>query len=311
MSKADIFNAIVDAFNDAYGWLGKQFAEEFLYVAASQVMQRFLDIKRPRIRSHLLLMWDPGWYKSTLLGIASELLGEENCEYISDITPAVFRGTVVSANGTNEFVPPACKTKPFIIVTELGSLTAGSRSNMINQLFLITLEEGKVSVGLASLAKLSDEQKAQISAMYNIQFSNGRMTYTTTSTFLCATYDESYLTDYALVSRFEVMIPGKELGNELVESTDGREFIISDGVKERFREIINTAPPENLVEEWRRRIPKEVYSLGKIDPRIIRSVKSYRLARLFWEQDVDNNMLVERARYLLNTQAYIKMRLGV
>jgi len=306
MDKSILYNNIVKAFEESYGWLGRQFAEEFLHVVATQIIQQHSTTKQ-RIRSHLLLVWEPGWFKSTLLRIAADLLGEQNCAYMSDITPAVFRGTVTKTDDAVEFVPPACKTTPFIVVTEMGSLTTVKG---LLQLLLITLEEGIVTVGLASLAKLTELQRFEIAQMYNIQISNGRMTYRTTSSFLCATYDESYLNDFALVNRFDIMIPRKELNNELASMVDGNEFEIQNSLVEAFRDMIRRPPPDNLLTIWKSKLPKSIFHVGNINPRIMRSLKSYMLSMAFWEKNVTEDALLDRAKYLLYTQTYIKDRLS-
>jgi predicted DNA-binding ArsR family transcriptional regulator len=41
-------------------------------------------------------------------------------------------------------------------------------------------------------------------------------------------------------------------------------------------------------------------------PRIVRSLKVYRLARLFWGLDVDENMLIDRLHYMIYVQEQIQ-----
>jgi len=62
MDKKEIHHEIVQAFEDKYSWLGKQFAVEFLNSVASWNIQQFSNPDF-RIRRHLLLFWPPGYVK--------------------------------------------------------------------------------------------------------------------------------------------------------------------------------------------------------------------------------------------------------
>ena len=62
MKRKKIYEDIVDSFDTSYGWLGEQFAHNFLLSACSWNIQQY---SKPsfRMRRHLLLYWKPGWLK--------------------------------------------------------------------------------------------------------------------------------------------------------------------------------------------------------------------------------------------------------
>lgn len=61
MKRPEIYETIVDSFENKYSFLGKQFAEEFLLSVASSNIQKN---SKPefRVRRHLALFWPPAWF---------------------------------------------------------------------------------------------------------------------------------------------------------------------------------------------------------------------------------------------------------
>jgi len=158
MDKKEIFNEVVNAFEQKYSWLGKQFAQEFLYVFASHILHKSLAINGERIRSHLLLFWERDWFQRNLLFKVYEILGYSNCEYMLDIINKDLKGIVTRDYERRPiFIPPRVVRAPFIICTEMGAITKGLKR--VKKILLQMLKEDEVTVNLKKFVKLNKEEK--------------------------------------------------------------------------------------------------------------------------------------------------------
>jgi hypothetical protein len=316
MNRAEVFNAIVSAFKNKYSWLGEQFAEELLYIVAAQNMQEHLsfDDEDIRLRSHLLLFWPAGWFKSTLLKRAYILLGSQNCDFLSDITTAALRGSLDrDSDGNVVFIPPKCKVKPFLILTELGTVTSKQDKELV-QIFLQVLEEGIVTVDLVKFAALTEDQKREIeSALRGIMFSRespSTMIFITNCSILAATYNHKFVVDSAFSSRWDIMIPKQPFTSSLSAYVRKHRFRLEDEFRQKFREIIKSKPSNSLVDAWYEDLPKEIEERDEyISPRIMRSLLAFKLARLFWELEVNDQMLIDRFNYLRQVEMKVNSTL--
>jgi len=163
--RSKIYNEIVDAFEQKYFFLGKQFAEEFLLTAASRNIQ---DYSEPdfRVRRHLLLYWQCSWLKSSLLHKARHLLGRELCMGLSDISNAALRGTVEAGR----FISPYTLKRPFAVCTEFGQVVNKGDSSELVQKLLNVLEEGEVEVSLGKISLLTPEERIKAEEKWGIYF---------------------------------------------------------------------------------------------------------------------------------------------
>ena len=311
MLPREIYEEIVNAFEGKYSWLGKQFAEEFLYVFASYCLHNKLRLDGERIRTHLLLYWQQGWLKSSLLSKVYSILGAENCELMSDITKAALRGSVEHQDKEVVFIPPKVMRAPFIICTELGSITAKDSEDM-NQLLLAMLEEGIITVDLVKFARLSDEQRKEIELAYNIYFNTrSSITYTVNSVVIAGTYNTKYVLDDAFISRWQIVYPMHELDSRLTQYVDSNKFMINPKVIRELRRLLKENVNNELLEkEWFTPLPDSVYSYTtNLSPRLSRSLKFYKVARLFWDLEVSEDLLIKRLEYILYTQEKVKQTL--
>ena len=275
MKRRQAFETVVEAFENKYSFLGKQFAEEFLLSLASWNIQENSDPDY-RIRRHLLLFWAPGWLKSTLLMKAYNILGPELCLHMSDVSIAALRGTV----DCNKFITPFTLKKPFAVCTEFGQLATSSETEVVQKL-LNVLEEGIVTVSLAKISYLSEIQKEEIERKYPITFvDNSTFTYRANWILMAGTYNKKYLIDNALESRFIILTPRQKLGADLAKYVNKAEpfHLDLEAVHTVREEIKSTEPTDTIVD-----LPDEVYEeIPELTMRDTSYLNSYILCKEWW-----------------------------
>jgi len=290
MNRSTIYHNILDAFEHDFSWLGKQFAEEFLLSAASWNIQQYS--KPPfRVRRHLLLYWAPGWLKSSLLVRAYDLLSEELCTMMTDITNAALRGTV----DYGKFVSPFTLKRPFSVCTEFGQIVSGSDSSELIQKLLNVLEEGVVTVSLGKISQLSRVAKDEAERDYGITFiDDNTFTYRTNWVLLAGTYNRKFLVDNALESRFTLMIPENPLNSGLTK------HLIStrqEGIDEETVHNFRRAICEKNEVKSDSRLPEEIFDNDEnFNPRQCSAVLSYKMCRAWWGVKTSPEQLIRLSK---------------
>lgn len=287
MNRKKIFTEIVSEFEKKYSFLGKQFGEEFLLSVASWNIQHY-SLPDFRIRRHLLLLWEPGFVKSSLLLKAYRLLGTENCIPMSDVTNAALRGTV---NG-GKFVTPYVLVRPFSIATEFGQIMVSDQE--IVQKLLNVLEEGIVNVALAKISTLSEEAKDKCVKEHSIEFvDSNKFTYTTDWVLMAATYNEKFMSDHAFKSRFIVLKPTEPLGSKLTKHIiQSKPFVLGDDVVEGFRKELKSEEQVDCM----LKLPDEVFELNPfMSVRDANTIISKALCKKWWGFDTSKEEMIAEA----------------
>lgn len=294
IDRKEVHDIIVERFENKYSWLGKQFAQEFLETTASWNIQQF-SAPEYRARKHLALYWEPAWLKSTLLRKGFDLLGDELCMIMSDITVASLRGTV----DFGKFVPPYTLVRPFAIATEFGQVVGANKDEMVQKL-LNVLEEGLVTVSLSKISSLSPEQIEMVQNEYPmIRFvEKNTFTYETNWILIAATYNRKFMVDNAFESRFSLMIPDKPLTSELTKFVkNAPPYEMPDEVKESFRNFILD---DNHKMECNVKMPDELFDdeENRITPRQLALLSTYALTNEWWGIKVTNDDILAKAKKL-------------
>jgi len=328
LQPSEIYSDTIKSFNEKFSWLGEQFAKELLQVIATNTIQYFFKFKT-RIRDHLLLFWEPGKGKTTLMREAQLILSHNLSFIMQDLTKAAFRGSLESISKSEvQFVPPECAIRRFIFVNEIGKITKSQEATELHQLLLSALEEGQMSVSLVKLVKLNEDQRNAISRTYNIDFdiqNPANMRYNVSSSFIVATYDKKYLLDDAFVSRFNVMIPIRKFDNDLIRkimqntSVDaGDKPILDQHLLTSLRHIIEIKPGpivmNQVVNVWKNDLPEIVYQFLNehnitLDLRLARDLKSYMTSLIFWQQEITDDLLINRLKYIFKVKKILRTTL--
>jgi hypothetical protein len=328
LQPSEIYSDTIKSFNEKYSWLGEQFAKELLHVIATNTIQYFFKFKT-RVRDHLLLFWEPGKGKTTLMREAQLILSEDLSFIMQDLTKAAFRGSLESVSKSEvQFVPPECAIRRFIFVNEIGKITKSQEAAELHQLLLSALEEGQMSVSLVKLVKLNEDQRNAISRAYDIKFDTrnpANMRYNVNSSFIISTYDKKYLLDDAFISRFKVMIPIRKFDNDLISiitqntSVDAVDKpILDQHLLTSLRHIIETKPGpiimDQIINIWRSNLPKIVYEFLDernitLDLRLVRDLKSYMSALVFWQQEITDELLISKLKYMIKVKKILRTTL--
>lgn len=299
-TRRHLYEQIVNEFEQAYSWLGRQVAEEFLLAMASWNIDHYI---KPdwRARQHILLFWKHGWLKSTLIKRFRDILGVKKSKLISDISNAALRGTV----DKGDFIPPIVIQYPFICISELGKLTTAGDKDLV-QTFLMVLEEGEGGASLAKIAKIKDDDREIISMKYPILFTDPTsFEYQTDAVFLCATYSAKFIEDVALQSRFNIVIPQRPLTGELSKYIEQHgKFNIADNTKQELYNLLNKPPPMN----FDYRLADEIYETDP-SPRDISKLKSWAWSRMWWGYEVDDTFIL--ARFNQDTKGQLEAQSNV
>lgn len=299
MKRSDIYDAVVEPFNKKYNFLGRQFAEELLLSAASWNIQQ---ISKPdfRIRRHLMLFWQPGWVKTSLLLKAYDLFGPDLAIKLSDITVAALRGTVEFGR----FVSPYTLKRPFSICTEFGQVISGAKDEELVQKLLNVLEEGSVNVSLGKISSLSRAERERVEAEFPVQFiDNNTFHYTTNWVLLAGTYNKKFLVDSALESRFNFLIPEKKLDSGFTK------FLVNSGRYEMSEEVAKSFRSEIVSKKemvTNIKLPEEIYTEDtNFSPRDSGMIISHVLCKAFWGKKLSKDDILDLAKNIRDAREKI------
>lgn len=290
--RRQIYKEIVDAFGVKYGWLGAQASREMLISAASWNIQKYSNPPF-RFRTHLMLAWERGYLKSTMMRVMADILGDGMTSTIGKVSDAAMRGSVSGG----AFTPPKPLQTPFVISTEFGQ--TDFNDELLN-LFLAMLEEGETNVALNKIGQLSDSQRQNIEREYDrgIQFkAKNEFDLKCDFVFWGATYDPSKLSDDALRSRFNVVTPVKRLDHEITKAAD-----YNPGVKKQLHKTTVKDLRSFLKQEKEFptdfRPPKSMYEEYNIMPRESRDIQAYMSCRNWWGLNTNPDVMREYIEYL-------------
>lgn len=290
--RKQVFNEIVEAFGEKYSWLGAQAAREMLISAASWNIEQYSNTPH-RYRTHLMLAWEKGWLKSTIMRTMADIMGDELTSTVGKVTDAAMRGSVSGGS----FMPPKPLRSPIVISTEFGQTDFDDE--LLN-LFLALLEEGRTNIALNKLGSLSENKKRDIESKFNnnIDFkANNEFDLNTTFVFWGATYDPAMLSDDALRSRFNVVTPSKPLDSEvtyrLTQAPSVKKQLDKTTVKDCRRFLRREEESETDF-----RPPKSLFRKYGINPRQLRDIQSYMAARNWWGLECNPDVMEEYINYL-------------
>lgn len=290
--RREVFDEIFEAFAEKYDFLGAQVARECLLSAASWNIERHSDPPM-RFRNHVMLTWDPGWLKSSMLMKFKKILGDDMVSTCGKVTEAVLRGSV--ENG--RFSPPKPLRTPIVISTEFG------QTNFEDELlhtFLNLLEEGRTNVSLNKLASLSESEKENIQKKYGdrVHFkAENEFDLNTKFVFWGATHDPAQLEENALKSRFNVVTPSKQLSGRVTEAIDKSppiEELISQETITDIRRMLR----HDVEMETSFKPPSAFYDEYALSPRESRDVQAYMAARNWWGLDTSPAVMEEYIQHL-------------
>jgi hypothetical protein len=98
------------------------------------------------------------------------------------------------------------------------------------------------------------------------------------------------------------MYPIHELDKNLLKYVDSNKFSISDNTIDSLRKLLkDNNIDKELEKEWYTPLPDTIHNYN-INERVIRSLKFYKLARLYWGLDITDDMLIDRLKYILFVQ---------
>lgn len=287
--RKQVFMEVVQAFEQKYSWLGHQAARELLMSAASWNIEKYNDTPM-RLRNHVMLAWERGWLKSSILTKMAKVLGDDLCATMGKVTDAGMRGSVSSG----QFTPPTPLKAPIVISTEFGQT---SFEDELLNMFLALLEEGETNITLNKLGQLGEAQKRSIEKRHDKQIQFGEANEYSLSTnfvFWGATYDPRKLQDDALRSRFNVVTPAKPLTGEVTEAIDKGHFQLSKtAIKDCRRMLKEEADAETDFTP-----PSHLYREYSLIPRESRDVQAYMAARNWWGLDVNPEIMEDYIKHL-------------
>lgn len=277
--RREAFIQIRDAFGEKYSWLGATAARELLLSASSWHIERYSD-PGLRYRTHVMLAWERGWVKSTLLRKMGKIMGDELCSRVGKVTDAALRG---STSG-GEFNPPKVAQTPILISTEFGQTEF--TEDLLND-FLALTEEGYMNVALNKVASMSETQRRSIENKYSgITFKENN-DFDLETDFVCwgGTYDPSQLQDDALRSRFNIVTPPKPLSSELTRAMDNSPPVLNM-IDENVVKFVREELQKEREVQTDFMLPDKIYEEYRIIPRESRDIQSYLASRNWWGLEV-------------------------
>lgn len=284
-----VYRDIVGAFEDKYSWLGHQAARQLLLSAATWNIDKYSDPPM-RYRNHVMLAWERGWLKSSILRKMANILGDEFCSTIGKVTDAAMRGSV----SAGQFMPPKPLKSPIVISTEFGQ--TDFNDELLN-LFLALLEESRTNVALNKIGQLAENSKKNVQNQFDgqIRFEGpNEFEMKTDFVFWGATYDPSKLEDDALRSRFEVVTPVKELDASITQSIDNNRFQLDNTTIKDVRRMLKS--DRKMSTDFKP--PSSLYAKYNLIPRESRDVQAHMAARNWWGLDVNPEVMESYIKHL-------------
>jgi hypothetical protein len=272
-----------------YSWLGRQVTEELLDSLASSIIDRCYEMPF-RANQHVLLIWESGWYKSSILGDFQRMMPKEYIGGVGTISDAALRGTVeTNAKPGMRFVPPTVLKDDFLIVREFGKgLTEDPN---LKQTLLNALEDQEVHVTLAKFAQLDSTERRKAELDYKddkfVWDTDTSFRYTTKATFWAANYTP--IDDAALLSRFNIVHPEKQLDDELMHWVMTHPYLditLEPGVTPMFPDIQTAV--DGIMGNHRPDIPfsinlrEELKGIRGLGPRIYSNIIKKLMAAAWW-----------------------------
>lgn len=300
--RRQVYNEIVEAFGVKYSWLGGQAAREMLMSAASWNIQKYSDPPF-RYRTHVMLAWERGFLKSTMMRVMADILGSENTSIIGKVSDAAMRGSVSGKS----FTPPKPLKSPIVISTEFGQ--TDFNDELLN-LFLNMLEEGHTNVALNKIAQLTKNQKNNIEENYDrrIQFGeNNEFDLKCDFVFWGATYDPSKLSDDALRSRFDVVTPVKTLNHEITRAADNNPSVKRQLSKTTIRDARRYLTQEKKF-PTDFRPSKNMYKKFNLNPRESRDIQAYMASRNWWGLNTNPDVMRKYIEYMKESRRISTMK---
>jgi hypothetical protein len=297
-SRKRLFREVVDTFKKKYSWLGHQTARELLLSAASWNLQEYSDPPF-RYRTHVMLAWEKGWFKSTMLRKMSGILGDSMVTTAGKVTDAAIRGS--SSGG--QFTPPKVLKAPIMVSTEFGQTDF---SDELLNIFLALLEEGETNISMNKIGGISDTQRKEVQKRYDdrVEFTDeNEFDLKSNFVFWGGTYDPTKLEDDALRSRFNIVTPAKPLDYEVTKCADRNNFYIDEEVVQEIRHELQNSkemettftPPENLYEKY------------NLEPRESAPLQSYMACRNWWGLKVNPEVMENFIKELKRSRRLAKM----
>lgn len=300
--RRQVYNEIVEAFGVKYSWLGAQAAREMLMSAASWNIHQYSNPPF-RFRTHVMLAWERGYLKSTMMRVMADILGDEFTSTIGKVTDAAMRGSVSGGS----FTPPKPLKSPIVISTEFGQ--TDFNDELLN-LFLNQLEEGMTNVAMNKIAQLSENQRTNIENKYDnrINFgANNEFDLKCDFVFWGATYDPSKLADDALRSRFSVVSPVKPLNHEITQAADSNPGVKSQLRRTTVQDIRSfLRQKEEFPVDFRP--PDSFYREYNLIPRESRDIQAYMACRNWWGLSTNPDVMRDYIEYLKESRRISTMK---
>lgn len=300
--RKQVYNEIVEAFGVKYSWLGAQAAREMLMSAASWNIQQYSNPPF-RYRTHLMLAWERGYLKSTMLRVMADIMGDDNTSVIGKVSDAAMRGSVSGKS----FTPPKPLRSPIVISTEFGQ--TDFNDELLN-LFLNMLEEGETNVALNKIAQLSENQREDIERRFDrrVKFgANNEFDLKCDFVFWGATYDPSKLADDALRSRFDVVTPVKPLNHEITRAADNNPSVKKQVDKTTVKDLRRFLKQEEEFPTDFRPSPS-MYKDYDLIPRESRDIQAYMACRNWWGLDTNPDVMRSYIEYMKESRRISTMK---
>jgi hypothetical protein len=293
-----IYKTILRAMEKKYSWLGRQVTEELLDSLASSIIDRCYDLPF-RANQHVLLIWDSGWFKSSILSDFQSMMPKEYIGGIGTISDAALRGTVETAAKPGcRFVPPSILSNDFIVVREFGK---GLTDDMtLKQTLLNALEDQEVHVSLAKFAQLDSIERRKPELDFKddnfIWDNDTSFTYKTKVTLWAANYTP--IEDAALLSRFNIVYPEKLLDEDLmhyVMTHPYMDVVLEPGVAPLFMDIQTAV--DGIMANHRPPIPfsvdlrEELKGVKGLSPRVYSNIIKKLMASAWWGFNYDTGQV--------------------
>lgn len=292
------FKETILAFEEKFSWLGHQAARELLMSAASWNIEEYSDPPF-RYRTHVMLAWRRGWFKSTILKRMASIIGDENHSVCGKVTDAAIRGSMSGQT----FTPPKVLKAPILVSTEYGQ--TNFEEELLNT-FLALLEEGETNISMNKIGALTDKGRDKAESDYKgrVEFKDeNEFDLKANFVFWGGTYDPSKLQDDALRSRFNIVTPAKSLDYQITYCADRNKFYLDPQVAKGIRQELRRDMPM----ETDFTPPKSLYKKYNLEPRESAPLQSYMACRNWWGLPTDPDIMENFLKNLKKSRRLAKM----
>ena len=278
VDQKSFFTKVKEYFSDLYfPAIGEYVIPILLYSGILQKHVKFEKSHNTRYRLNIILYWEAGFFKSSILKQVSPMFPSK-ARTVTSSSSAAIRGSFKD----DKFFIPELLISDILVIPEFGQILAGDKE--IVPTLLGASEEGDVRFAVVKGGNISDNEKKRIKE-YGAKYEDGRLSYRSKSVIWIGTHTLSKISSFnkeALLSRFFMLeIKDKDIPLDAAwkNAKVNRNPEFEDELKSWLKKIYEEpSVPDHDFSDKVLEIVREKYVVSRKNPREVGDIRRIVLA---------------------------------